>query len=105
MAQAYAGLVLDKSNVVSVMCGFLVPPDARFCHAPEHRSRGPRHAPRVLGWGGAAESLAHHEVVGKREKESEPWRGGTLLSGVHFHGLRCPQIMPRLKTQNKPAAK
>jgi len=27
--------------------------------------------------GGAAESLAHHEVVGKREKESEPWRGGT----------------------------
>src|SRR5258708_4853444 len=75
MAQAYAGLVFDKSNVVSVMCGFLVLPDARFCHAPKRRNRGPRHAPRVLGWSGAAESLAHHEVVGKRERESEPWRG------------------------------
>jgi len=33
---------------------------------------------------GAAESLAHHEVVGKREKESEPWRGDTLSAASIF---------------------
>src|SRR5260370_33582285 len=37
--------------------------------------------------GGAAESLAHHEAVGKREKESEPWRGGSVL--CRFGSIKC----------------
>ncbi len=87
MAQACAALVFDKSNVVSAMVEF----QCSQTHASE----------MLPSAGGVAESLAHHEVVGKRKKESEPWRGDTLLSGVHFHGLRCPQIMRRLKIQNK----
>ena len=42
--------------------------------------------------GGAAESLAHHEVVGKREKESEPWRGGSVLFRFGFLKCSCSNL-------------
>jgi len=81
MAQAYAGLVFDKSNVVSAVRGIPVLRDVCFCDASKRRNRGPRHAPCVLGWGGAAESLAHHEVVGKRKKRASP--GGATPAQRH----------------------
>ena len=83
-AQCRVGLLFDKPNIVPVCIGF--------------RCSGMYVSAMLLSAGGAAESLAHHKVVGRREKEREPWRGGTSLSGVHFQRLRCPQVMPRLKT-------
>jgi hypothetical protein len=68
MAQCRAGLLFDKTNIVPVCVGFQGAP--RCTLLPCFQAPEP-------GWGGAAESLAHHEVVGKREKESEPGRGGT----------------------------
>ncbi|HLQ51989.1 MAG TPA: hypothetical protein VK129_10855, partial [Terriglobales bacterium] len=68
----------DKSNVVSAMVEF----QCSQTHASE----------MLPSTGGVAESLAHHVVVGKRKKKSEPWRGDTR-SGSIFHRLRCPLVM------------
>ena len=78
MAQCRAGLVFDNPNIAPVRIG---------SGAPRRMLLPCSKAPE-----GAAESLAHHEVVGKRKRE-RALEGRHLLSGVHFHRLKCPQAM------------
>jgi len=58
MAQAYAGLVFDKSNVISAMRGILALPAARFWSAPSAERRGGDFSPPRSGGKAGKESAS-----------------------------------------------